>query len=64
MKKPADQRQKKEIFKLDEYFATNSFFKDLVNETDKETTYHCYKVMNHINHNAGENIFEYGNYYT
>ena len=60
LKKPSDQRHKKEIFKLDEFFLNSSFFKDLANETDKETSLHCYKVMNHQSHKAGENIFHYG----
>ncbi|CDW80269.1 UNKNOWN [Stylonychia lemnae] len=57
-----DQRreQKKDIFKLDEYFVNNKFFKNLAKDTDRETTYHCYKIMNFQTFYAGETIFHFG----
>eukprot|EP00347_Sterkiella_histriomuscorum_P011137 403373617 len=60
LKKPPEQRQKKEIFKLEDYFVNNLFFKNLVKDTDKETTYHCYKIMNYQIFQPGETIFYYG----
>ena len=53
-------RQKKDIFKLEEYFLTNLFFKNLARDTDRETTYHCFKVMTLQTFSAGEKLFNYG----
>jgi hypothetical protein len=51
---------KKEIYKLDDYFKDLLFFKNLTKDTDKETCYHCFRVMEYQHYKAGEIIFRYG----
>lgn len=45
LNRPTEERNKKLIKKLETFFANMLFFKNLLKDTDKETLFHCYKVM-------------------
>ena len=45
LQKPFDQRSKKEMIKLEEYFQDMEFFKNIVQKQDVDTLYSCFRVM-------------------